>query len=340
VISMAQGSSGFDLSPSGSARIIRIGKRLYRELSSCPEFLGSVGQIYRTGFDLVLQDGRIIHVRGGAWLQSPFGAVIDQPGTQWIEAVSLREGDTFYREGNLLVCKTRIAFSICLDPLHIVDLKRTLYSSPPSDETVQFWIQVLTESIERWGRFDGVAGTLVLLRTELPHLCSKRLVPLSLWSRHALPRVKQLLQAVTEDDGDRFEEAWGSLVGIGPGLTPAGDDFLVGFLAVLTCFSSPFYKRLKSDNRIEALKEKARHKTVTIASQFLTSALDGVFSEILYLIFTSLITQRKNRGYAHSMCSAKENPMAIKCFLNWGHSSGTDTLAGVVLGFLCLLSAN
>ena len=306
--------------------IIRIEKTFYRELLSCSNFLGKIGQIYQKGFDLVKEDGRLIHFRGGTWLHSPFGVVLDQPIPKWVEGVSLREGDIFERKGRLLQRRTRDGCYIQLNPSYIVDLKRTLRFRPPQRETLLYEIQLLSEEIFKWSRFGGMAGALSLLAEELPSLPFISLIPISFWSRHALPRVRKLISSVIHEDLDDFGLAWEALLGLGPGLTPAADDFLVGFLAAHKLFSSPFGERLGDDGVKTRLEERARIKTVPTSSQFLKCALEGIFSEILYLAFDDLRSSAENGGREH-----------IEYFLKWGHSSGADTLTGVVFGLWSML---
>jgi hypothetical protein len=321
---------GFETNPINSSRdtvhILRIGQGLYQELLNYPGVIGRVGQIYQKGFDLIREDGAIIHFRGGTWLHSPFGVVLDQPIPKWVEGVSLREGDIFERKGRLLKRRTRDGCSIQLNPSYIVDLKRTLRFRPPRRETLLSEIQLLSEEIFKWSRFEGMAGALSLLAEELPSLPFISLIPISFWSRHALLRVRKLISSVIHEDLDDFGLAWEALLGLGPGLTPAADDFLVGFLAAHKLFSSPFGERLGDGGVKTRLEERARMKTVPTSSQFLKCALEGIFSEILYLAFDDLRSR-----------APKGDREQIQYFLKWGHSSGADTLTGVVFGLWSMI---
>jgi hypothetical protein len=311
---------------------MRIGETLYRELLRSAGFLGEAGRIYRNGFDLIKEDGSIIHFRRGKWLHSPLGAVLDRPIGKWVEDVSLREGDVFYRKGQFLLRKPINGCSILLKPTYVVNLKRRLSLSPPGCETVLSWIQLLTEEIFKWGKFEGMGGTLILLKRALSDIFSDHSIPLNLWSRHALPRVKKLVQSVFDEDCSVFEDAWGELLGLGPGLTPASDDFMVGFLAAHKLFSSPFSKGIEDYALKEKLREHVRAKTVPIASQFLNCALEGTFSEILYLAFGDLILAGRRKGEGDCWDPESGRGKQIKKFLKWGHSSGTDVLTGAVFG--------
>jgi hypothetical protein len=324
--------SALDPFDKGPVQIIRIEKTLFRELVGCPGFLGKVGRIYRNGFDIVREDGRFIHFRAGKWLHAPFGALLDRPIRKWVEETSLEEGDIFYRHGQWLVRKPENGCSIRLEQTHAVDLKRTIRASPPDSKTLRAWIQLLAEEILRWGKFQGIAGTLTLLKEELPGIVSHRSIPQSFWSRHAALRVKPFVQSVISRDLVAFEKGWETLLGLGPGLTPACDDFLVGFLAAHKLFSSSFNNALEDYELKGKLREGARIKTVPIAHQFLTYALEGVFSETLYLALDDLADHDHREGGDRHVHPERDGIEPIEYFLKWGHSSGTDTLTGSVFG--------
>lgn len=314
-----------------SIQIIRIEKTLYEELKSCSGFLGRVGQIYQNGFDLIKEEGRkVIHFRAGEWLHSPFGAILDLPVRKWMGEVSLKEGDLFWKEGQSLIRKSRNGCSIELDPCHIVNLRRTLFSSPPGSNTLLSSILILMEEILKSGKFEGMAGTCLLLKNQCADILSD-FPSLSLWSRHALPQVKRLIESALSEDLALFEEVWERLLGLGPGLTPAGDDFLVGFLASHKLLSSSFGRKLDDDYRKRRLREKAQSKTNRIAFQFLDDALEGIFSETLYLVFDSLASEGEQGN------PEKREREEIEYFLRWGHSSGADTLTGAAFGLWTMI---
>lgn len=111
-------------------------------------------------------------------------------------------------------------------------------------------------------------------------------------------------------DWDTASEELCHLIGLGTGLTPGGDDFLCGVLAgLILCGNAahPFAHSLS--------KKLLLHlgDTNDISAAFLQCALAGQFSKAVNLL-TSLPSQIR----------------IYSSFSEIGHSSGTDTLSGIV----------
>ncbi|GHI00582.1 DUF2877 domain-containing protein [Neobacillus kokaensis] len=113
-----------------------------------------------------------------------------------------------------------------------------------------------------------------------------------------------------------------SLVGLGPGLTPSGDDFLVGLFTAINMIDSPFY-----DWRpfCEAVTKKARHLTNDISYTTLEKAAMGKVRESIINLVNSLIADNE-----------EDLILSLNKVFNIGSSSGTD----IALGLVCGLEAN
>lgn len=120
------------------------------------------------------------------------------------------------------------------------------------------------------------------------------------------------------DNGDLSQAARQlcSLVGLGDGLTPSGDDFLCGVLAGCSLGGSTALEALRRELR--DLLPACLERTNDISAGFLRCAGQGLFSRPI---------QALARGT--SLSAAQADFAAI------GHSSGADTLNGI----LFLLSA-
>lgn len=106
-----------------------------------------------------------------------------------------------------------------------------------------------------------------------------------------------------------------ALVGFGEGLTPAGDDCVVGALAAVQRLSPAWL----STNAAQAdrLVEAARTRTTDLARDFLLEALDGRFAEPVLDLLTALSDDRAED--------------AARRLLSMGATSGADTLCGIRL---------
>jgi hypothetical protein len=109
------------------------------------------------------------------------------------------------------------------------------------------------------------------------------------------------------------------VVGLGEGLTPSGDDLLVGLLAVLHV-----------TGRLHTLLPPAQHQqflqtvsagTLALSAEFLHCALEGNFAEPVVCLIRSLF-----------LLAPDEWPVHAATLAAVGHSSGIDAMVGMVLG--------
>ncbi|MGR3807211.1 DUF2877 domain-containing protein [Pasteurella testudinis] len=111
-----------------------------------------------------------------------------------------------------------------------------------------------------------------------------------------------------------FQEVIHNLIGLGIGLTPSGDDFLTGFLAVL------FSNRKPNQHIIDIIRkviEGNYHKTTKVSSTMLHYACLGHFHHSIIKFLNKL--QYPDKDFNRE----------IKTILNIGSSSGSDLLFGI-----------
>jgi hypothetical protein len=112
--------------------------------------------------------------------------------------------------------------------------------------------------------------------------------------------------------------ALGSLIGLGPGLTPAGDDFIIGWLAGLTLSAATAEAEQFLRQMCEGVAV-ARHATTVVSAQHLDDACHLCFSERLSNLCLAI-----GRGLPDAALSALiDRQLAI------GASSGADAAAGL-----------
>lgn len=115
-----------------------------------------------------------------------------------------------------------------------------------------------------------------------------------------------------------------SLIGLGYGLTPSGDDFLVGYMAGLWCTAGANPSRMQFLTALGAELSEVSRNTNEISYAYLRSAAKGHVSETL-----ANLAQQLNQ--ANNMSSVRATTQAA---LQVGHTSGSDGVSGMLLGCL------
>jgi Protein of unknown function (DUF2877) len=128
--------------------------------------------------------------------------------------------------------------------------------------------------------------------------------------------------AVASTGGGDLRASIRRLVGLGPGLTPAGDDFLCGFIAAASCYNRELAAAIG-----EAVEECIL-ATNEISGSLLRCAVRGLFPRDLRRVATAIATEDRS-----------EADRAIRRLCALGHSSGADTASGFLFGlFVCIHS--
>jgi hypothetical protein len=136
-----------------------------------------------------------------------------------------------------------------------------------------------------------------------------------------LERARGTLAALTAAlrDGDRMAAAYPArrLIGLGEGLTPSGDDVLVGIEAALHAVDSPVAGFLGG-----ALVD-VDERTTPVSAAYLRHAAAGEFAELLHDLLAVLLGE-------HARAATIER--AIEQTIACGATSGSDGLIGVLDG--------
>jgi len=147
-------------------------------------------------------------------------------------------------------------------------------------------------------------------------------------ARMALPKMQLLARAAWEQDIAGVEEATRGLAGLGPGLTPAGDDVLAGFAAVMALLSARISADGTSRSHVaEVIAAVARPRTTVLSGVLLEYAARGEVAEQLGEVLLALALPAEE---SEAVLQAAEKLLAF------GGTSGGDTLLGVLFGLRAL----
>lgn len=170
------------------------------------------------------------------------------------------------------------------------------------------------------GQVAAVLSLFKKLAAENPFLplLSKNSIPVM-----GLPGIKENIlgfeNALKSGDLTNIADQLTRLLGLGPGLTPLGDDFILGVLLTLNHrgTSIPKEQHIKDLNPI--IIQHALEKTTRLSASLLACAAEGAADERLLKVLDSFYSEREiSEG-------------DLRDLLAWGSSSGIAVLAGMIL---------
>lgn len=210
-----------------------------------------------------------------------------------------------------------------------LQLPQTLAWEPRPEVTKFHWcrgmiaqhVRLLARYLDAQPQQDGLAplsGPLLLGRTT-------RETPLS---QMALPMLQMLARASWRQDSSGIEEATYGLAGLGPGLTPSGDDALGGFAAVMALLSPQLSADAAPRDHIAAIiAAGAGPRTTGLSAMLLAHAARGEIAEHLGELLLAL-TLPSDASEAILHIAGR--------ILATGATSGCDSLLGILLGLRAL----
>ena len=231
----------------------------------------------------------------------------------------LRVGQPFACRGGILrISGSELSVDLRTANLWHIDLKGLRVDLRQRD-TAQAWAVAWLE-LEKHRRRNGISARIAAIP-------APRQNPVTApWIKTLVERAVQIVSALIEAtctfQVDGAITAIRPLIGLGPGLTPSGDDFIVGYLAGLWSTAGSDSPRLRFMSSLGAWLSQAAAGTNAISCTYIKSAVYGNVSE-------AIATLAQRVGQAKSMDSVRE---AARTALQVGNTSGTDGVLGLLLG--------
>lgn len=246
---------------------------------------GSVHSVFATSFNVEL-GGRLVHVGRAGDAFSCTGFSVEDDSMPGLLSGLAAGGVVTMREGTLRLYKRAGVAAIDLRRADVVscELRAML------DASAAAW------AAERLG--------------ELP---LDKLVGLDL----ANPRCTESLRSLASPDSEEreFSAALSFLVGRGAGLTPSGDDVLLGYACARAACGNP-------GPSAEALAALVRGRTTDVSVSYFEALAAGLVNPV-YLDVLRAAARHDRVGFDR----------AVRDVLAIGHTSGADALCGLALGF-------
>ncbi len=153
--------------------------------------------------------------------------------------------------------------------------------------------------------------------SELPVACLENLGNWVILSQYKDERWSGLFQNEININDPNLASKLTQIQGYGRGLTPSGDDFLLGISLGYARYNKLFFFSKEFLEILRSLSKSSDGKTTLVSINLLHAALDGQADERLILAFDGFISNSMNAAQIYSMLKT------------WGNSSGLDAFSGL-----------
>jgi hypothetical protein len=283
-------------------------------------FSGTVHSVFRQACNLWLETGELLTLLSCPKGNVPHGIRLDT-SFHSVFLHGLRVGQSAACRGGIL----RIDgadFSVDLRPAHLWHIDLTeLHIDLCRPTQARSWVVAWSELNMHYhpGGISENLGTFFLpgVRPAMPAVSAILL-------QQGTDTIPSLLQATCHLRLSDVMLSIRSLIGLGHGLTPSGDDFLVGYMTGLWCTAKTNPSRVRFLTALGSELSDVSQNTNKISGTFLRSAAKGHVSEPI-----AKLAQQLNQ--ANDMSSLRATTQTA---LQVGHTSGSDGVLGLLLGCL------
>lgn len=261
---------------------------------------GVIAAVFQTSIHISGPHDTLLHLQGGPFLVSPFSLRVDRSLAGVIKDLSLVESMPVHKEGSHLEVPGRLR--LLAEEVHYY--QSHLVTAEEIDPKALRHAKRVLRLEGRWGGFEAIPCTPAI--------------------------VAAILKALTDRDPDRLLNASRQIIGLGPGLTPSGDDFLVGCLKGLWLMTK---RKPALHSAIHHLRKNLTRdlsdRTTRVGAEFIRHALNGQFAEVLDRASAALLSPTPPEAVS----------AAISRLIAQGETSGTDTAKGLLTCLDALLHA-
>jgi len=287
--------------------------------------IGHIHSVFRCVLNIAFLEGGLGFIVGPEVGRGPLSICVDIPEHIDLVALGLDKGLIVSRVADLIVIGTNVlAVSIKEAALWESNLLFTNVLRMPRD--IERNLMTLREVAVSSGKHSGLGQLIELSESDLSNEdVTSKMEPIA---QLALPRILRLLKAIKSNNTQNLMESVTHLIGLGPGLTPAGDDLLIGLMLSMLYFAENLnVNTARVHNVNSAIISCVHARTTSVSQEFLIQAAIGnAHEQILNLIEVLLIRE------------SNDVEQVARTVLAIGGTSGTDTILGVLLGSHLMLN--
>lgn len=295
-----------------------VSKEVYYILDE--ESSGSVHSIFNRSFNIIFAD-RLIHIGPSENGLAPFGIGVDQLDVQMLTR-RLKLGQSIRWNARSKALHFMSGDIVSLQSATVTDhlLLTSSFHRPTLRKNIAYLATKL--SADDWQT--GIVETNREKQLIMDYLSRKHSISLGL-SDHPVITELQQLQTLLFSPTKEATPVFNYWIGRGPGLTPSGDDLITGLCAA---FAGLAQNDLQWMEQLDSyLKNYGNERTTAVSVAYLSYAVKHIFHSQLIRVIEGLLKTDEQQ------LSTELNKMK-----EMGHTSGTDTLIGVLVGVDAVLS--
>ncbi len=283
---------------------ISIGSKAYEMLTKGSE-RAAVHSVFRNAINLQYEDDYLITAMPESFSASCQSVILSEADFNTLKSSITVFDGAQYTNSPMLLQKTRI-----------IDLSIPDFEKFPAFKKLP--VEVLKEAVKS---YKEAFGSKSIASGLAPILGGSG----NLYTEAADRGLQELKESLCSERLEGIKAALFGFIGLGPGLTPSGDDFIYGCLAALYYFWA--YKdkdRSILEKTAAEIAVMANKKTTIISYNMLRSCIAGEFNESV-------------RDFCISLLNSKYSEAFMEKVLRIGSSSGADIMTGMLFTFESLL---
>ena len=298
--------------------ITSIGAPIAKQLAPCGRW-GTVFAVFRRSCYLETGGGQVFCLADQGLGEGPLTLGVNFPSETTFRSLGVNEGCHLDTDGVDLVVGHELVLTTAETVIWEPD---PVVSTAPPDETLRR-LDVLINLVNPLIPSDGLAE-IIPHTVGIANAGSSGIVNMNAVAELAMPRLFRLSGGLTRSAQGVIDDAVADLVGLGPGLTPSGDDLLGGMLVALRAMQNTA-SLFSVDALADCVTRHAAAETTRISAAMLEQSAKGYGSA----------AQHRLLGCLLGVDTRPDTVNAALDLIRTGHTSGWDALAGILLGIYC-----
>jgi len=281
--------------------------------------IGFIHSIFQRVINIAIPKNRLISIVGQEVGQGPLNILVRIPSQVDLTAIEIKRGDPVTRVGESIIIGRNLIV-ISTESAKLWAPRMNFRQNLQPIKTIMANIDILIQSTLASDRLNGL-GELISFSQINGFKVSKtkKLGPLAVF---AAPRIMSLIHAIKLGHSHDIIRTTKSIVGLGPGLTPACDDMLLGLMASIVYISENFTETIIDVKKTNTdILSSIPGRTTIFSDEFLQEASTGNVNEPIASLLKNLLTSEQTE-----VLNSAKNVLAI------GGTSGADIVFGIILG--------